>query len=299
MVLMKYNMANNEPFITPTHGLYPEYVISVEEFKDRNAKIMKNCWIDTSHGTKGEKIYELYNPNVDGEIVKESLQEWLCDHRHKITQSIGIALRNHEMSYVEWFRYINDQSGPDELALYSLSRKHGIHTSVFNKSYIWTMLMNHVNRPDDEIISLSGINLVYLGTTTYGIIRDIRTPHPHPQPNPTPPKMPGHSLKCANKVTCRSSSHGRKTGIKGSTGRGRGNRGKASQTLSESRQENYFIIAANVTLHSVRSSRQPIDYVSLNDGYEDEIPSPPKKDARSHMGPRVLPRQHGYLLTSV
>ena len=87
---------------------------------------MKNRWIDTSHGTKGEKIYELYNPEVNGEIVKESLQEWLCDHRHEITQSIGIALRNHEMSFAEWFRYINDQSEPDELALYSLSCKHGI-----------------------------------------------------------------------------------------------------------------------------------------------------------------------------
>ena len=85
MVLMKYDTANNEPFIIPTHGLYPEYVISVEESKDRNAKIMKNRWIDTSHGMKGEKIYELYNPEVDGEIVKESLQEWLCDHCHEIT----------------------------------------------------------------------------------------------------------------------------------------------------------------------------------------------------------------------
>ena len=170
---MKYDTANNEPFITPTHGLYPDYVISMEEFKDRNAKIMRNRWIDTSNGAKGEKIYEPYNPDVDGEIVKELLQEWLCNHRHEITQSIGIALRNHEMSYAEWFRYINDQSGPDELALYSLSHKHGIHTSVFNKSYIWTTLMNHVNRPDDEIVSLSGINLIYLGATTYGIIHDI------------------------------------------------------------------------------------------------------------------------------
>ena len=92
MVLMKYDTANNEPFITPTRGLYPEYVISVEEFKDRNARIMKNRWIDTSHGAKGEKIYKLFNPDMDREIVKESLQEWLCDHRHEITQSIGIAL---------------------------------------------------------------------------------------------------------------------------------------------------------------------------------------------------------------
>ena len=272
MVLMKYDTANNEPFITPTHRLYPEYVISVEEFKDRNAKIMKNHWIDTSHGTKGEKIYELYNPDVDGEIVKESLQEWLCDHRHEITQSIGIALRNHEMSYAEWFRYINDQPGPEELALYSLSRKHGIHTSVFNKSYIWMTLMNHVNRPDDEIISLSGINLVYLGATTYGIIRDIRTPHPHQQPDPTPPKMPGHSSKRANKVTCRSGSHG-----------------KASQTLSESRQENYGITAANVKPRSVRSSRQPIDWMSLNDGYEDETASPSKTRCKESHRPKSAP----------
>ena len=289
MELMKYDKANNEPFITPTCGLYPEYVISVEEFKDRNARIMKNRWIDTSHGVKGEKIYELYNPDVDGEIVKELLQEWLCDHHHEITQSIGIALRNHKMSYAEWFRYINNQSGPDELALYNLSHEHGIHTSVFNKSYIWTMLMNHVNRPDDEIISLSGINLVYLGATTYGIIHDIRTPHPHLQPNPTSPKMPGHTSKCANKVTCRSGSRGRKTGVKGSTGRGHGNHGKASQTLSESRQENYGIIATNVTLHSVQSSRQPIDYVSLNDGYEDETPSPSKKRRKESHRPRSAP----------
>ena len=92
MVLVKYDTANNEQFITPTHGLYPDYVISVEEFKDRNARIMKNRWIDTSHRVKGEKIYELFNIDVDGEIVKELLQEWLCDHRHEITQSIRIAL---------------------------------------------------------------------------------------------------------------------------------------------------------------------------------------------------------------
>ena len=109
--------------------------------------------------------------------------------------------------------------------------------------------MNHVNRTNDEIISLSGINLIYLGATTYGIIRDICTPHP--QRNPTLPKMPGHTSKHASKVTCRSGSRGRKTGGKGSTGRGHRNRGKASQALSKSRQENYGITATNVTLRSV------------------------------------------------
>ena len=93
------------------------------------------------------------------------------------------------------------------------------------------------------------VQVYQLGATTYGIIHDIRTPQPHPQPNPTPPKMPGHSSKCANKVTCRRyGSHGHKTSIKAGTGHGRG---KASQTISESRQENYGITVANVKPRSV------------------------------------------------
>ena len=184
MAVMKCDTANNELFIKPICGLYAEYVISVEDFKDRNAGIMKNRWVDTRHGDQGEKIYELFNSQMDGEIVKESLQEWLCDNRNEITQCISIALRNHEMSYAEWFKYVDDKSGPDKLALYSLSRKHGIHTSVFNKSYVWTTLTDHVNRSDEEIITLCGVNLVFLGPTIYGIIHDIRTPQPESNPIP-------------------------------------------------------------------------------------------------------------------
>ena len=102
MALRKYDMADNEQFITPIRSLYSDHVISVDDFKDRNAGIMKNHWIDTSHGEKGEKIYELFDPDTDGEIVKELMQEWLCDNRHKVTQCIGIALWNHKMSYAEW-----------------------------------------------------------------------------------------------------------------------------------------------------------------------------------------------------
>ena len=57
--------------------------------------------------------------------------------------------------------------------------------------------MNHVNRSDEEIIALSGVNLVYLGPTTYGIFRDIRTPQPQPDPAPTPAKHSGQPPKRA------------------------------------------------------------------------------------------------------
>ena len=148
---------------------------------------MKNCWIDMRHGESGEQIYELYNPEQDGEIVKEAFQEWLCNDRNEITQCIGIALRNHERSYAEWFKYVDDRSGPDKLALYGLSRKHGVHTTIFNKSYVWTTLANHVLRSDEEIISLCGMNLVFLDYTTYGIIKDIRAPNPKETKRPHQP----------------------------------------------------------------------------------------------------------------
>ena len=77
MALRKYDMANSEQFITPVRGLYPEHSISIEEFKARNAGLLKNRWIETIPVNKGEKIYELYELGTDGELVKESIQEWL------------------------------------------------------------------------------------------------------------------------------------------------------------------------------------------------------------------------------
>ena len=151
MALCKYDGVHGECFIVPICGLYLENRISVEEFKEHNDGLMKNRWIETVSSDKGEKIYELFDPNGDGKIIKEALQEWLCDNRLEITNCISIALRNHEQSYAEWFKFVDDKSGPDELALYSLSRKYGIHTSVYNKSYVWMTLMNHMTRSDDDI----------------------------------------------------------------------------------------------------------------------------------------------------
>ena len=145
-------MVFNELFIKPIQGLYLDHAITIDEFKERNASLMKNRCIDTQHGTSGEKIYELYDPDQEGKLIKESFQEWLCDNQNEITQCIGIALRNHEKSYAEWFRYIDSQSGPDELALYGLSWKYGVQTAIFNKSYVWTTLADHVLRSDEEII---------------------------------------------------------------------------------------------------------------------------------------------------
>ena len=281
MALLHRDTANNELFITPIRGLYDEYAMSIEEFKDKNVGIMKNRWVDTSHGDNGEKIYELFNPDEAGEIIKENLQEWLCDNWFEITSSISIALRNHERSYADWFRYIEDMSGPDELALYSLSRKYGVHTAVFNKSYVWTTLMNHINIPDEEIIGKCGVNLVFLGPTKYGIIKNIRTPQPQP-PKPTS----SGNKRAKGKVTCRDNSRGRKT-VRGK-GSGKGTKPTSSRTLSSSRQQNYGITPSQ----SPRVSKRPkpqIDYLALNDGLDEDTPSSPKRRRRGTARPRREP----------
>ena len=85
MAVYKRDTVFNELFIKPILGLYRDHALSVDEFKEKNATLMKNHWIDTRHSDSGEQIYELYNPKQEGEIVKESLQEWLCDNRNEIT----------------------------------------------------------------------------------------------------------------------------------------------------------------------------------------------------------------------
>ena len=103
-------------------------------------------------------------------------------------------------------------------------------------------------------------------------------PHNHSQTQPRHQQnIQDSHQNVPGKVTCRDSSSGRKTTGKSSTGHGRGSHGKRSHMLSESRQVNFGISITNITPHTVRSRRQPVDYVSLNDFYEDEMPEFPKR----------------------
>ena len=283
MAILKRDTTFNELFIRPIRGLYPDQALTVEEFKDRHEGIVKNRWVDTSHDKTGLKIYGLFDPTTDSEIVKENLQEWLCDNRHEVTECISITLRNHKRTYAEWFKYINDNSGPDKLALYCLSHKMGIHTAVFNKSYIWTTLANHVTRSDEEIMQLCGVNLIFLGPTKYGILRDIHCPNSgaHVEPATAPTPKPSQAAHPQNKkTTCHEGTHGH-TSIhkrRHSCGCGKSaNQGNRPQTLSESQSQNYSITTSIANTRALSSSRKPIDYLSLNDGLEEDIPLSPKR----------------------
>ena len=134
MAALKRDMTFNELSIKPIRGLYDDQAITVEEIKDQYEDIVRSRWVDTTHAKDGLKVYGLFDPTTDSEIVKENLQEWLCDNHHEVTECILIALRNHKHTYAEWFRYVDSSPGPDELALYCLAHKHGVQVAVFNRS---------------------------------------------------------------------------------------------------------------------------------------------------------------------
>ena len=190
---------------------------------------------------------------------------------------------------------MDDKSGSDELALYCLSRKHGLHTSISNKSYIWTTLSDHLTRTDEEILNWCGVNLVYLGPTTYGILRDICRPSSEASGSTLTAAMTrsAHTVpQRQHKTTCRSSSCGHESTSKKDRAHGHknkgGKQGKRPQMLSESRSQNYGIqtSTSTATTRTLRSSHQPINYRSLNDGPDYVTPPSPKRCRKQTNRPR-------------
>ena len=128
---------------------------------------------------------------------------------------------------------------------------------------------------DEEILGLCGVNLVFLDYTTYGIIKNIRAPNPT-DTKKTPAPTPAH--KKSSKTTCHDSTRKptKQAGPKLNT-----TRGKRSRTLSESRQETFGI---STLVRTLRSNRQTIYYLALNDGLEEDMPDSPKCRKKIHMG---------------
>ena len=147
--------------------------------------------------------------------------------------------------------------------------------------------MNHTTRSDNEIYRLSGVNLIYPDETTYGIIREVRAPQLDAK-NPTP-KPRGCTTKKTEKVTCRDSSRGRKPSSSNNSSKSSGSHGMRTQSLSKFRRTNYGITPTNVSTRSVRSSSRKIDYVSLNDGYDEEDSTPANKRKKESFRPRSAP----------
>ena len=106
----------------PIHGLYKEYITTVDELTTKNPEILKNKVVDTASVRDGYLIYELFGDCEEGEIVKEQVQMWICDNRLEVTNNVSATLRAKKMSFANWFRMSEENRSPDELLIYCLSK---------------------------------------------------------------------------------------------------------------------------------------------------------------------------------
>ena len=132
-------MASNEEdreidmFITPVRCLYSDYATTVDKFKEENGILLVNYELEDLGDDTGYKLYSEF-PNVnDGELARELVQTWICDHRLEVTNCVHIALDNRKQSFCNWFRDSEQYSSPDELLLYCLGKQNNFHVSIFEQ----------------------------------------------------------------------------------------------------------------------------------------------------------------------
>ena len=46
MVLFKVDLQFHEAFVKPIHGLYDEYIVTIDGFKENNAELLKGHWME-------------------------------------------------------------------------------------------------------------------------------------------------------------------------------------------------------------------------------------------------------------
>ena len=147
-------------------------------------------------------------------------------------------------------------------------------------------LSNHLMLSDTKIFECSGVRLIFLGQTHYGILREIKQPSPGRSMPPLPSTLdhkPSSAKKERRKTTCRK---GTRTSVKKpkSTPATR----KKACTLSENRSELYGIsdtAEPAVMSRSRRRSRRDIDYLTLNDGLEEDSVESPKRRKKASYPP--------------
>ena len=131
---------------------------------------------------------------------------------------------------------------------------------------------------------------MFIGPCDYGILRDIRHPvqsilvHTNPKtPLSSKPKASKNNKKttcCENRATNRKRDRSVGKESKQATSE------KRARTLSESRSKNYGITPPPRTL---RNGLLPIDYLTLDDGFDNDTVISPRKRKRAMHRPRIAP----------
>ena len=240
-------MASNEEdreidkFIGPIRCLYSDYATTVDKFKEENGILLVNYELEDLGDDAGYKLYSKFSNEKDGELARELVQTWICDHHLEVTNSVRIALDNRKQLFCNLFCESEQYSSPDELLLYCLGKQNNLHVSIFNNKYVWSMLSKHLRYDYFEIVEHSHIILVFLGERHYAIFHKKSDPVDEPLcTSNTSSRGRGRACACAGitkkdtkkKTVCRSSNK---------KGQSASPIDKRPQTLESSRKERFGI----------------------------------------------------------
>ena len=300
-------MASNEDnreidkFISPIRCLYSDYATTVDKFKEENGVLLMNYELEDLGDDAGYKLYSEFSNENDGELARELVQTWICDHRLEVTNCVRIALDNRNQSFCNWFRDSEQYSSPDELLLYCLGKQNNLHVSIFNSKYVWTTLSKHLRYNSLEIVDHSHIILVFLGEQHYAIFRKKSDPVEEPlRTGNTSSRGRGRARvrvgitkkDTKKKTVCRSSNK---------KAQSTSPIDKRPQTLESSRKERFGIGIKSIKLDAEKYGRgkrrrgQSVDYRKLNEGDEgdEQTESIPASSKRTKHPPgRSGPTSH-------
>ena len=130
------------------------------------------------------------------------------------------------------------------------------------------------------------------GPCEYGILRDIRCPVQNilvhtSSKTVSKPKIPNTNKK----TTCHDDRSTNRKKVSSARKKSEQTKtAKRARTLSESRSNNYRITPpATTSTRTLRSGLQQIDYLTLNDGYENDFETSPRKKKKITHRPRSAP----------
>ena len=287
-------MASNEEdreidkFNSPIRCLYSDYTTTVDKSKEENGVLLVNYELEDLGDDAGYKLYSEFSKENDGELVREFVQTWICDHRLEVTNCVHIALDNHKQSFCNWFRDSEQYSSPDELLLYCLGKQNNLHVSIFNSKYVWSTLSKHLQYDYFEIVEHNHIILMFLGERHYAIFRKKSDPVDESLRTSNTSSRGGGRVRARTGITKKDKK--KKTMCRSSNKKVQSASliDKRPQTLESSRKERFGIGNKSTKFDAEKYGRgkrqrgQIVDYRKLNEGDEGDeqtefIPAPSKR----------------------
>ena len=170
-VLEAINMPNLKPI--PSY-LSEDDAVTVDMFMQ--SEYAHDYMIDTSnihwggeiHHSHVFDIYAMFSPTKDPVKARLDMLQFVTANRQRYDWNTHLYLRMNSLTLGAWIQKMTFWDNcADALAIYSLSNMLGIHTTILSRSKPWTTISGDFQGDVYDLLSLSTVNLVYLGRNQY------------------------------------------------------------------------------------------------------------------------------------